>query len=224
MLYTTKYALKKPELIDTADLRVFVGDNMDILDTHTHDWADITTGKPTTFPPPLMSTSVVGGALVGNGLGMSGSYLFVKTATADGTKINTAGAYNVAIDRAVVDTWYAPATHTHDWETGITGKPTTFTPPLASATVVGGHRVGNGLTMSGEYLLVRTGSGLEINTTTFAVDIDRDIVNTWYAPAGNYIISERTGSTTFVDSIWKGTQAEYDVLTKDPNTIYYIVG
>lgn len=219
MITTTKYGLKIPQDNDSADLRIYVGDNMNILDGHTHAWADIT-GKPTTFTPPLASTTVVGGGLVGNGLGMSGSYLYVKTASADGTKINTAGAYNVAIDRSVVDTWYALKTHTHLWAditdkpttftpsahthlwaditdkptaftptahthlwADITDKPTTFTPTLMSGSAVGGAMVGNGLAMSGNYLFVKTLSadGTKIDTTNNSIAIDRTTVDTWYA-------------------------------------------
>lgn len=75
---------------------------------HTHLWADII-DKPTTFTPTLMSGAAVGGAQVGNGLGMSGNYLYVKTLSADGTKID--GVNNtIAIDRTTVDTWYARTT------------------------------------------------------------------------------------------------------------------
>jgi hypothetical protein len=33
MILTTNYGLKKPEDTDSADLRIFIGDNMDIIDT-----------------------------------------------------------------------------------------------------------------------------------------------------------------------------------------------
>jgi hypothetical protein len=253
MITTTLYGLKKPEDSDVADLRVFVGDNMDILEakingleTDTTTWDEVTE-KPTAFLPQLMSVNQRGGAMVGNGLGMSTEYLFVKTASVDGTKINTAGAYNIAIDRTVVDTWYAPATHSHDWTTQITGKPLTFTPPIAttgslggiivgtgltidptgvlSATstaiplmdidTIGGAMVGNGLGMSGNYLFVRTGTGIEIDPAMLNVSIDRDVLDTWYAGI------ERLDGLSF----WRGTQVEYNgIVAKDPNTVYYIVG
>jgi baseplate upper protein BppU/tail fiber-like repeat protein/tail-like repeat protein len=166
--------------------------------THTHLWADIT-DKPTTFTPPLMSGAAVGGAQVGNGLGMSGNYLFVKTLPADGTKIDTVNNA-IAIDRSVVDTWYASATHTHAW-TDITGKPTTFTPTA--------------------------------HTHLWADITDKP---TTFAPtAHTHTISEVTGLQTALDnkvddsqmnglSLWKGTQAAYDALTKDANTLYFISG
>jgi tail-like repeat protein len=70
---------------------------------HTHIYDDIT-NKPSTFPPPLMTGSSVGGAQVGNGLAMSGNFLFVKTVSASGTKVDAGN--NVVIDRTAVDTWY----------------------------------------------------------------------------------------------------------------------
>jgi hypothetical protein len=138
MILTTKYGLKKPEDTDLSDLRIFVGDNMEILDGHGHDWADITTGKPTEF-----------------------------------------------------------------------------TPPLSSATVRGGHRVGNGLRMTGEYLTVREGAGINVSDTNYSVEVDRTQTDAWYVQ--NAVGQDLT--------LWKGTQADYDLITTpDPNTLYFIVG
>jgi hypothetical protein len=39
-----------------------------------------------------------------------------------------------------------------------------------------------------------------------------------------YVQIEATGGTGTVSKLWTGTQAQYDLLTKDPNTVYYIVG
>lgn len=306
MITTTKYGLKKPEATDSADLRVFVGDNMDILDGHGHDWADITTGKPTEFTPVLMGGLQRGGARVGNGLQMSGEYLLVRVGT--GLAINGTTTA-VDINRTVVDTWYSASGHKHDWADITTGKPTTFPPPLMASDRIGGARVGNGLTMSGEYLTVRAGSGVVVNATTYAVDVNRTVTDTWYAPvdhdhvwaditdapttmtpplmaidriggamvgnglgmSGDYlfvrtgtgliidpsmlnlainrtvtdtwyapadhdhvwadvtdappvIISDTTGTTATVTKIWSGTQVEYNALTRDANTLYYIIG
>lgn len=182
MITTTKYALKIPQDDDSADLRIYVGDNMTILDGHKHDWADITTGKPTTFTPPLMRGDLVGGAMVGNGLGMSGNYLYVKTLTTDGTKINTTNN-SIAIDRVTTDTWYASKIHAHDWADITTGKPTAFIPVPMSTTNIGGALVGNGLAMSVDnFLYIKTGTGLFIDTTNYSLAINRITVDTWYAP------------------------------------------
>lgn len=60
MIPTTLYGFLKPEATDSADLRIFVGSNMDLIEEKISDiesimlvdvdWADIT-GKPTTFFP-----------------------------------------------------------------------------------------------------------------------------------------------------------------------------
>jgi hypothetical protein len=69
---------------------------------HSHTFEQIT-GRPTTYPPNLMSGTTVGGAIVGNGLGMSGSYLYLKALR--GLKIDPADNA-VTVDRTVTDTWY----------------------------------------------------------------------------------------------------------------------
>jgi hypothetical protein len=209
MITTTKYLLKIPEATDPADLRVFVGDNMTILDGHTHTWNDIT-GKPSTFVPPLMQGGAVGGARVGNGLGMSGEYLFVKIQ--NGISLDTT-ANAIQIDRTYMDNLYQLKGTTSyilpkasptvlggimvgtnltidangvlsstqvTWDT-LTLKPTTFPPPLMQVGQVGGARVGNGLSMSGEYLYVKTGTGIKLDTTNYSIMIDRTIVDTYYA-------------------------------------------
>lgn len=105
--------------------------------------------------------------------------------------------------------------HTHLWA-DITDKPTTFTPVVATPTKVGGAKIGNGLKMAGtnnEYLTIREGLGIKANTSTYALDIDKPTVDTWYT------------RTTQNLAIWKGTQTEYDGIgTPDPNTLYFITG
>jgi hypothetical protein len=87
--------------------------------------------------------------------------------------------------------------------------------PLASGTVVGGHRVGNGLAMAGEYLTVKSANGLKTDgTTSYAVEVDRVTTDGWY-------VKNASGQGL---TIWQGTQATYDGLTKDPNTLYFITG
>ena len=108
----------------------------------------------------------------------------------------------------------ADVVHTHTFAE-ITAKPTTFTPPLASGLVVGGHRVGNGLAMAGEYLTVKSGNGLKTDSaTSYAVEIDKTVTDGWYATT-----SQMGGLT-----LWQGTQSAYDALTKDPSTLYFITG
>ena len=88
---------------------------------------------------------------------------------------------------------------------------------IASASNIGMVQVGNGLGMSGNYLLVKTGTGLLIDDV-WSVALDSTYLDT------NYVQIEATGGTGTVSKLWTGTQAQYDVLVKDPNTVYYIVG
>ncbi len=104
-------------------------------------------------------------------------------------------------------------THTHT-VANITDFPTEMTPKLMQSGVRGGARVGNGLGMSGEYLTVKSGAGLVTSATTYQVEVDRATTDGWY-------VKNATGQGL---TIWKGTQAAYDGLTKDPNTLYFIVG
>jgi hypothetical protein len=190
LITTTLYGLKKPEDGDSADLLLFVADNMDILEAKLSDiesegipiattanLGGIIVGSGLTIDPtgvlsatptaiPLMDIDTIGGAMVGNGLGMSGDYLFIRTGT--GLQIDPA-MLNVAINRTVTDTWYAPTTHSHT-ETDLT---------------FGG-----------------------LNAKEYVDNAD------------TYIMDTRLDGLSF----WRGTQVEYNALTKDPNTVYYIVG
>jgi hypothetical protein len=173
---------------------------------HTHVWADLT-DKPTEFRPQIMTGGQRGGAQVGNGLAMSGEYLFVKTISADGTRINATNN-NVAIDRTVVDTWYALKAHTHLWA-DITDKPTTFVPsahthvwadltdkPTTFAPSAHTHTEAD-LTFGG------------INAKTYVDNGDNAIIN-------NFLTGHK---------LWTGTSAAYTAITtKDPNTLYFVSG
>jgi BppU N-terminal domain len=102
-------------------------------------------------------------------------------------------------------------THTHFWA-DITDKPLTFPPPIMGSGV-GGARVGNGLKMVGEYLTIRDGLGIKTNATTYALDVDKTTMDTWY-------VQNATGQDL---TLWKGNQTAYDAITtKDPNTVYFI--
>ena len=69
--------------------------------------------------------------------------------------------------------------------------------------------------MSGEYLVVKSANGLKTDgATSYSVEVDRTVTDTWYT-------KNASGQSL---TIWKGTQATYDGLTKDPNTLYFITG
>lgn len=247
MITTTKYALKIPEADDSADLRIYVGDNMTILDAHKHLWADIT-DKPTAFVPQLMGGGQVGGARVGNGLGVSGEYLYVKIQNGISLDTNTNA---IQIDRTYMDNIYQLKGTTSyvlpkasptvlggimvgtnltidangvlsstqvTWDT-LTLKPLTFPPPLMQTGQVGGARVGNGLGMSGEYLYVKNGTGLFIDTSNYSIAIDRTVVNTWYDNYQGWDIkvgatTDRIASTNVLTVAGTGaTTVSYDATT-----------
>ena len=75
---------------------------IDIVAAHTHLWADIT-DKPTSFTPPLATGAVRGGAMIGNGLRMSGEYITIRDGL--GIKTNT-GTSALDVDKVTMDTWY----------------------------------------------------------------------------------------------------------------------
>jgi hypothetical protein len=165
---------------------------------HNHTWAEIS-DAPTAMPPTAHTHDWNTG--------------ITNKPTTFPPEPHTHDEY---ISKAQGDALYQPIgevpTHTHPWA-DVTGKPTTFTPPVMSGAVVGGARVGNGLKMVGEYLTIRDGLGIKTNTTTSALDVDKVAMDTWYT------------RTTQNLAIWKGTQVEYDAIpTKDANTLYFIVG
>lgn len=76
-----------------------------------------------------------------------------------------------------------------------------------SGAAVGGAQVGNGLAMSGNYLYVKTGAGLGIDTNSNAIRV------------------QTTNATPTPVNFWMGIQTDYDALAnKDPNTLYFITG
>lgn len=166
--------------------------------THAHVWADIT-DAPTAMPPTDHQHDW--------GTGITNKPL---------TFPPDAHTHDDYLVRAELDLIYQPigelVAHTHLWA-DITDKPTEFNPPLASGAVRGGHLVGNGLRMAGEYLTIREGLGIKVNTSTYALDVDKPTTDTWYAKSNQGL------------TIWKGTQLEYDgIATKDANTLYFITG
>jgi hypothetical protein len=74
--------------------------------------------------------------------------------------------------------------------------------PLMSGGAIGGAMVGNGLGMSGNYLFVKLGAGMALDTVNNAI---------------------KTDSLNGL-KLWSGTSAAYSALTPDPNTLYFVVG
>jgi hypothetical protein len=184
--------------------------------THTHDFNTGITGKPATYPPPLMSGSVIGGALVGNGLAMSTNYLTVKR----GLGIGLAGDNSIEINRTAVDTWYASLTHSHAFA-DITGKPATY--PATAHTHLWADITDKPTTFT-PAVHTHLWADITDKPTTFAPSAHShaiaDVTGLQGALDGKVDDTQLNGITGF----WKGTQADYDLLTPDANTLYFISG
>ena len=63
-----------------------------------------------------------------------------------------------------------------------------------------------------EWLTLRDGVGIKTNSVSLAVDVDKPTLDGWYAKSTQGL------------SIWSGTQADYDLLTPDATTLYFITG
>jgi hypothetical protein len=180
-------------------------------DTHNHAWTEIT-DKPTTFPSETHShgwTEITGKPTA-----------FEPTAHAHGITDITdlQGALDAKADDAHTHLWaditdkpaeFTPTAHTHDWTTGVTGKPTTFPPESHTHSYT-------------ELTNIPTAFTPAAHTHTEAdVTFGAKNAKTYVDDADNYIL------TTVLDglSLWSGTQLEYDnIITKDPKTLYFIVG
>lgn len=165
---------------------------------HTHVWADIV-DTPTTFAPSAHT------------------HLWADITDKPTEFTPAAHTHPEYLLTTDADASYQPIgsvpTHTHVWA-DIVDKPLTFPPPLMGAGV-GGARVGNGLKMVADYLTIRDGLGIKTNATTYALDVDKTTIDTWY-------VQNTSGQDL---TLWKGTQAEYNAITtKDPNTVYFVTG
>jgi hypothetical protein len=227
MIDTAIYGLHKPEDTDSADLRIFVGQNMDLLEsaletkfsknggsitgsltvTNKGDMVDLIkldTDRSWTFK---QKGSLSSAELILMSDNNSKTFRVTSPLGVDSLEIrvdNTVG--NGFINSPLIK----------EDGTSLVDKYALKT-QIASALNVGMIQVGNGLGMSGNYLFVKTGNGLLIDEA-WSVGLDSTYLDT------NYVQIEATGGTGTVSKLWTGTQAQYDVLTKDPNTVYYIVG
>lgn len=170
---TPNLGLKKPSAdgSDMADLRVFVGDNMDLLDTALN-------GK--------YSTS--GGEVIGT-----------VTITNAG---DMAELLKLNIDRA--------------WS--FKQKGTLSNAELLLVSEFNSKRFRISSPLGIDALEIR------VHDTVGSAYIDSPNIKEAGKPlAEKYVQIDATGGTGTVSKLWSGTQGQYDVLTKDPNTIYFIV-
>ena len=222
---------------DITGLATTLDAKADVLDldakadvVHTHTYAEIE-GKPLSFPPDahvhtILDVTGLQTALDGkaDNLDLDAKADVNHNHDLSYAPINHTHPENAPAvhNHAIADVTglqtaldgKADDVHSHAYDS-LTGIPTTFTPPLASGLQVGGARVGNGLAMSGEYMTVRSGTGLITSPTTYSVEVDRTQTDDWY-------VKNATGQNL---TIWKGTQLEYDAIgTPSASTLYFIVG
>jgi hypothetical protein len=79
--------LKKPQDTDNADLKIFVGENMDIIDTELAKRLvkDETTGKLKVADLPIASATTLGGVKVGTGLSIDANGVLTASGGTGGT-------------------------------------------------------------------------------------------------------------------------------------------
>ena len=227
MIPTTQYGFLKPEDTDLADLKVYVGQNMDLIETALGGKYS-TSGGEITGSVTITNTGDMVDLLHFNmdrgwkfkqkGALSSAELLLTSDTNSKRFRISSplgVDSLEVRVDDTV-GSGYIDSPLIKEGGTSLVDKYALKT-QVASALNVGMIQVGNGLGMSGNYLFVKTGTGLLIDEA-WSVALDLTYVDT------NYVQIEATGGTGTVSKLWTGTQAQYDVLTKDPNTVYYIVG
>jgi hypothetical protein len=171
---------------------------------HDHDWNTDIINLPLTFPPSTHGHAISEITDLTDTLNAKLESVPIATPTSlgivmsgNGIGLNEAGYMFARLGKGLE----------FDGATNISAK-------VASALQAGIVQVGNGLGMSGDYMFVKTGTGIVIDGT-WSVGLDTTYMDTNYVRNGTV-----TGTT-----IWKGTQLEYDgIITKDPNTIYFVVG
>ena len=115
---------------------------------------------------PTASATVLGGVKIGSGINIANGVISVASSGGGGgsvtvenvlTSTSTANALSAAQGKVLNDRITAlPAAPT--WST-LAGKPSTFTPPTASATVLGGVKIGSGITITNGVISVASSGG-----------------------------------------------------------------
>ena len=227
MIETTTFGFLKPQDTDLADLKIFVGQNMDLIESALN------------VKYPTSGGEITGSVTITNKgdmievlkLNIDRSWTFKQKGTLASAELilmsdNNSKTFRVTSPLGIdsleirvdntVGNGFINSPLIKENGTSLVDKYVLKT-QIASALGVGMIQVGNGLGMSGNYLFVKTGTGLLIDGT-WSVALDSTYIDS------NYVQIEATGGTGTVSKLWTGTQAQYDVLVKDPNTVYYIVG
>jgi hypothetical protein len=170
---TPNLGLKKPSAdgSDMADLRVFVGDNMDLLDTALD-------GK----------YSKSGGEVIGT------------------VTITNAG------DMAELLKFNTDRTWSFKQKGTLSSAELLLTPEFNAKR----FRISSPLGIDALEIRVH-------DTITDAYINSPNIREDGVALNQKYVQIDSAGGTGTISKLWSGTQEQYDVLTKDPNTIYFIV-
>ena len=156
---------------------------------HTHDFTNDITGKPATYPPSAHTHAI---ADVTN---LQGA-LDLKAPLASPALTGTPTAPTAA---AATSTTQIATT------AFVQGQGFLKTVPVMTGAQIGGAMVGNGLGQTNNYLFVKTGAGLGI-------------------AADNSVQVQTTNATPKPVKFWTGLQADYNALTPDANTLYFITG
>ena len=221
-------------------------------EAHTHGWTEIT-GKPTTFAPAAHEHTAAnitdfGTAVAAN---IPAEYLtqtegdarYLEAADITGKQdkaTNTTGipttapAYfgQMAIDTANKNTYIAEGTAAADWKKLVdsydlslksdTGHTHTAANISDFGTAVAAAIPAEYLTATeGDAAYQAKGAAPAAHTHTEAdLTFGAKNAKTYVDDADNYILNTKMAGLT----LWKGTQAAYDLLTPDANTLYFIVG
>jgi hypothetical protein len=221
-------------------------------DVHTHAFADIT-GKPATYPaeahehtaanitdfgtavaaniPAEYLTTTEGDARYLDAADIAGKQDKATTTTGIPT---TAPAYfgQIAIDTGNKNTYIAEGTAAADWKKLVdsydlslksdTGHSHTAANISDFGTAVAAAIPAEYLTATeGDAAYQAKGAAPAAHTHTEAdLTFGAKNAKTYVDDADNYILNTKMAGLT----LWKGTQAAYDGLTPDPNTLYFIVG
>lgn len=162
--------------------------------THTHDWTTDVTGKPTAYPPDTHT----------HPWGEVTDKPLTFTPEAHGHAIGDITNLTTTL-QGKSDTG-----HTHSY-TELTNVPTTFTPATHAHAITDITNLDT--TLQGKSDAGHTHSYTELT----------DVPTTFTPEAHSH--PEITETILSGLSLWKGTQLEYDnIITKDPNTLYFIVG
>jgi hypothetical protein len=202
---------------------------------HTHTYDSIT-GKPTTFTPAAHvhtianvtglqaeldgKAATIHNHTIANVTGLQGALDNKANAT------DLTGKADVNHNHTIADTTglqaaldgKAATNHSHDFNS-ITGKPAAYPAEAHNHTIA--DTTGLQAALDGKADDADLNAFItEAEADTKYQTIGSAATTAYVDAADNFIINTLMGGL----KLWKGTQAAYDGLTKDPNTLYFITG